>query len=187
MSWLFDDTYEHRDQAQAVLERVKKARSAMNVRYERIDDSTWIERNLNPELFKKKETMETTVTRQEAEQAIAIYRTAKSARAESEAQMAEAERIIESFGRAHLGEFADGRLELDSGTLAVRAGAAKPLKAGRPLSTAARIELASQLPPAYVRPSCDFSELYGCPDKMVRRLLAAQGIEIVRDDRFIVL
>lgn len=187
MSWLFDDTYEHRDEAQAVLGRVKQARSKMEVRYERIDDCTWIERNLTPELFKKKETMETTVTRQEAEQAIAIYRTAKSAKTEAEAQMDEAERIIESFGRAHLGEFADGRLELDSGTLAVKAGVAKPLKGGRPLTTAARIEFASQLPPAYVRLSCDFSELYGCPDKMVRRLLAAHGIEIVRDDRFIVL
>lgn len=187
MSWLFEDVYEHRDEACAVLSRVKKARSAMKVRYERMNDCTWIERNLNPERFKKKETMETTVTRQEAEQAIAVYRTAKSARAESEAQMAEAERIIEIFGRTHLGEFVDGRLELDSGTLGVKAGVAKPLRAGRPLTTAARAELAAQLPPTYVRLSCDFSGLYGCPDKMVRRLLAAQGIEIVRDDKFIVL
>lgn len=187
MSWLFEDVYEHRDEACAVLSRVKEARRALKVRYERIDDCTWIERNLNPERFKRKETMEITVTRQEAEQAIAVYRTAKSARAESEAQMAEAERIIEIFGRAHLGEFVDGRLELDSGTLAVKAGVAKPIRAGRPLTTAARAELASLLPPAYVRRSCDFSGLYGCPDKMVRRLLAAQGIEIVRDDKFIVL
>lgn len=187
MSWLFDDVYEYRDQAQAVLDRVKKARSKMKVRYERIDDATWIERDRNLKPIKKKETMETAVTRQEAEQAIAIYRTARSAKLESEAQMAEAVRLIESFGRAHLDEFTDGRLEMDSGTLAVKAGAAKPLKAGRPLATAARTELASQLPAAYVRPSCDFSELYGCRDKMVRQLLAAQGIEIVREDKFIVL
>ncbi len=187
MSWLFEDTYECRDQAQAVLDRVKKARKNRKVRFERVDDCTWIERCVTPEPFKKKEIMETTVTRQEAEQAIAIYRTAKSAKAEYEAQMAEAERIIESFGRGHLAEFVDGRLELDSGTLAVKAGAAKPVRGGRPLNTAARIELASQLPAAYVRASCDFAELYGCRDKMVRQLLAARGIEIVREDRVVVL
>lgn len=187
MSWLFDDVYEHRDQAQAVLDRVKKARSKMKFRYERVDESTWIERDRNPKPSKHAKMMETHVTRQEAEQAIAIYRTAKSAKQESEAQMAEAERVIESFGRAHIGEFADGRLELDSGTLAVKAGVAKPIREGRPLTPAARDELAALLPPAYVRPTCDFAELYGCSDKMVRRLLASRGIEIVREDRFIVL
>lgn len=187
MSWLFNETYEHRDEAQAVLDRVKKVRRKMKVWYERVDDSTWIERCTTPKSFKKTEMMQTTVTRQETEQAVAIYRTAKSVKQEAEAQMAEAERIIESFGRAHIGEFADGRLELDSGTLAVKAGAAKPVRDGRPLNTAARIELAAQLPATYVRPCCDFSELYGCRDKIVRQLLAARGIEIVRDDRFIVL
>lgn len=187
MSWLFNETYEHRDEAQAVLDRVKKARRRMKVRYERVDDSTWIERCATPKPFKKKEMLETTVTRQEAEQAIAIYRTAKSVKQEAEAQMAEAERVIESFGRAHIGEFTDGRLELDSGTLAVKAGVAKPLKAGRPLTTECRVELAAHLPAAYVRPSCDFAVLYGCQDKMVRQLLAARGIEIVRDDKFVVL
>lgn len=188
MSRLFDEVYEHRDEARAVLERIKCARRHLPVRYERVDESTWVERQQNPDkLFKKQEIMEPPVTRHDAEQAIAIYRTAKSAKTRYEAQMAEAERIIENFGRTHLSEFVDGRLELDSGTLAVKAGPAKPLKAGRPLTTAARIELASRLPAAYLRSSCDFSELYGCTDKMVRQMLLSRGIEIVRDDKFIVL
>lgn len=187
MSWLFEEVYEHRAEALRVLERVKRARRGMALRYERVDEATWIERNLNPKTFNQNKMSENIVTRQEAEQAIAIYRTAKNAKQESEMQMAEAERIIESFGRAHLAEFAEGRLELDSGTLAVKAGAAKPLKNGRPLPTAARIELAAQLPAAYVRRSCDFAGLYGCPDKMVRRLLATLGVEIVREDKFVVL
>lgn len=187
MSWLFEDVYEHRAEAQAVLDRVKKARCKMKVRYERIDESTWIERSRNPESVKTNEMNRNIVSRQEVEQAIAVYRTAKSLKQKFEAQMAEAERTIESFGRMHIDEFSDGRLELDSGTLAVKAGTAKPLREGRPLTTAARTELAALLPESYVRLSCDFVGLYGCSDKMVRRLLAARGIEIVREDRFVVL
>ncbi len=187
MSWLFDDVYEHRAEAQALLARVKQTRRNLKVRYERIDETTWIERNLTPNLLKTTPMNPLSVTRQEAEQAIALYRTAKAAKQESEAQMAEAERIIDAFGRTHLGDFSDGRLELDSGTLALKAGAAKPLKNGRPLPTALRTELAAQLPAAYVRRSCDFAELYSCADKMVRQLLAVNGIEIVREDRFVVL
>lgn len=186
MSCLFDDVYEHRSEAQAVLDRVKQARQQIKTRLVQTGEGVWVEKKENPNLFKKTETMEK-VTYQQAEQAIAIYRTAKSAKSEYETQMSEAERIIEAFGREHLGEFTDGRLELDSGTLAVKAGAAKPLKSGRPLSTAARIELASLLPAAYTRPACDFAELYGCEDKMVRQLLRSRDIEIVRDDQFIIL
>lgn len=187
MSWLFDDACEYREQAQRVLDRVKRTRSGRTVRYERIDDVTWVERDLTPKPKTIEKTMEQTVTRQEAEQAVAIYRTAKSARDEYETQMADAERIVETFGRQHYGEFVDGRLELDSGTLAVRAGVAKPLKAGRPLTTAARAELASELPQAYVRLSCDFAQLYACGDKLVRQLLRARDIEIVREDKFAIL
>lgn len=187
MSRLFEEHCEQRNKALVVLDRVKKARQGLKVYYERIDDSTWIERCLNPESSKNNKMSETVVTRMEAEQAIAIYRTAKNEKLNAEAQMMQAERIIEAFGRSHLAEFAEGRLELDSGTLAVKAGTAKPLKNGRPLSTAARSELASLLPEPYVRRSCDFAGLFGCPDKMVRQLLAAHGIEIVREDRFVVL
>lgn len=187
MSWLFDDVFEHRDEAQTVLDRVRKARSELKIRYERIDEFTWVERGRKSETSNTTMMTENTVTRQEAEQAIAIYRTAKTAKQESEAQMAAAERIIERFGRMHIDEFADGRLVLDSGTLAVRAGTAKPVKDGRSLGAAARSELAARLPSAYVRLSCDFAGLYGCRDKLVRQLLASRGIEIVREDKFVVL
>ena len=183
----YEDLREHRARAVTVLKRVKEARKGLKIRYERIDEHTWVERSESTESFKRQHIMQTTVTRQEAEQAIAVYRTAKSAKAEYEAVMADAERIINQFGRTHLEEFSDGRLELDSGTLAVKSGAAKPLKGGRPLTTAARAELAALLPEAYVRLSCDFTELYGCRDKMGRQLLVARGIEIVRDDKFVVL
>lgn len=186
MSWLFDDAYEYRAEARKVLEQVKQARRSLPVRYQRLNETTWIERPLNPKPYTK-HLMEQPITRSDAEQAIALYRTAKSAKQQCESQMAEAERIITAFGQSHLEEFTDGRLELDSGTLALRAGAAKPLKEGRPLSAAARVELAGLLPRAYVRPSCDFSSLYGCRDKVVRQLLAARGIEIVREDKFVVL
>ena len=48
-------------------------------------------------------------------------------------------------------------------------------------------ELAARLPAAYVRLACDFGKLFGCADKTVRRLLTTQGIEIVREDRIVVL
>ncbi|WP_300727648.1 hypothetical protein [uncultured Rikenella sp.] len=187
MSRKYEDMREHRARAVTVLNRVKESRKGLKIRYERIDEHTWVERSEGTESLKQPHMMQSTVTRQDAEQAIALYRTAKSAKAEYEAVMADAERIINQFGRANLDQFSEGRLELDSGTLALKSGAAKPLKGGRPLTTAARAELAALLPEAYVRLSCDFTELYGCRDKMVRQLLAVRGIEIVRDDKFVVL
>lgn len=186
MSWLFDDAYEYRAEARRVLEQVKRSRRSLAVRYERLNETTWIERPLNPKPHTPYH-MNPHITYNDVEQAIALYRTAKAAKQQCEAQMAEADRIITAFGQSHLEEFTDGRLELDSGTLALRAGAAKPLKEGHPLSAAARSELAAVLPSAYVRPSCDFTSLYGCRDKVVRQLLAARGIEIVREDKFVVL
>lgn len=58
---------------------------------------------------------------------------------------------------------------------------------GKPLSTAARAELASVLPPAYVKVACDFGVLFQSQDKAVRQILKARGIEIVREDKFTVL
>lgn len=186
MSWLFDDAYEYRAEARRVLEQVKHSRRSLAVRYERLNDTTWIERPLTPKPHTP-HTMTPHITHNDVEQAIALYRTAKAAKQQCEAQMAEADRIITAFGKAHLEEFTDGRLELDSGTLVLRAGAAKPLKEGHPLSADARSELAAVLPSTYVRPSCDFTALYGCRDKAVRQLLATRGIEIVREDKFAVL
>lgn len=186
MSWLFDDAYEYRAEALRLLERVKQTRHTLPVRYERINEYTWVERPLNPHNTHI-QTMHHPITHSDAEQAIALYRTAKNTKQQCESQMAEAERIITAFGTAHLEEFVDGRLELDSGTLAIRAGAAKPQKAGRPLSTADRCELALLLPKTYVRLSCDFTALFCCQDKAVRQLLRARNIEILREDRIVVL
>lgn len=186
MSWTFEEVNERRAEAQAVLDRVKTLRRPLAVHYERIDECTWVERRNNPKPLKTN-TMTTSITREEAEQAIALYRTAKTAKQHSESQMAEAERIIEAYGNSHLDQFVEGRLALDSGTLALRAGAAKPLQNGLPMNTSARNELAARLPAAYVRLACDFGKLFGCADKNVRRLLTTQGIEIVREDRIVVL
>lgn len=186
MGRYLQDVRDQRARAQAVLDRVKRARKGLKTRIERIDEHTWVERT-DDESLKNQAMNQSTITRQEAEQAIALYQTAKNAKAKYEAVMADAERVIEQFGRTHLDDFSDGRLELDCGTLAVKTGTAKPQKGGRPLTTAARAELAALLPAAYVRLSCDFTELYGCRDEAVCRLLANRGIEIVRDNKFVVL
>ena len=71
--------------------------------------------------------------------------------------------------------------------IAIKAGAAKPIKEGKALSTAARAELASVLPAAYVKVACDFGVLYDSKDKTVRQILRSRGIEIVREDKFTVI
>lgn len=47
--------------------------------------------------------------------------------------------------------------------------------------------LAAALPPAYVKVACDFGVLYDSQDKVVRQILKARGIEIVREDKFAVI
>ena len=82
----------------------------------------------------------------------------------------------------------NGRLkDAEAGIIAIKAGTAKPVKEGKPLSTAARSELAAALPPAYVKVACDFGVLYDSQDKVVRQILKARGIEIVREDKFAVI
>lgn len=185
MSCPFEDVYESRDEACRVLDNVKRRREKMKTRIVRVNAYTWIEKNVIPQ--EKQETMMKNVSREDAENAIALYRAAKTAKMKFENQMAEAERTVEAFGRQHLDEFVEGRLALDSGTLAIWAGSAKPLKEGRPLSTADRKALASMLPEPYVRLSCDFGELFACHDKMVRQILKQQGVEVVRDDKIVVM
>ncbi len=127
------------------------------------------------------------VTREQAEAAVQTVRTLKIQAAELAGRIKDAESVIEAYGLEHLGEFADGRLALGAGVVAIKAGAAKPVKEGKPLSTAARAELASVLPPAYVKVACDFGVLFQSQDKAVRQILKARGIEIVREDKFTVL
>ena len=127
------------------------------------------------------------VSKQEVEKAIRAYKAATIQKAEIEGAIKDAEEVIEAYSLNHIGEFADGRLPMDEGVIAIKAGAAKPLKEGKPLPTVARSELAAALPPAYVKSSCDFTFLFNSQDKTVRQILASRGIEIVREDKFVVL
>lgn len=127
------------------------------------------------------------ITKEAAEAAITAYLQAKIKEADIKGSIKDAEEIIEAYSRENLESFSDGRMAMDNGIIAIRAGAAKPMKEGKALTTAARSELASALPAAYVKYSCEFSVLYDCTDKTVRQLLKSRGIEIVRDDKFVIL
>ncbi|WP_297628736.1 hypothetical protein [uncultured Rikenella sp.] len=127
------------------------------------------------------------VSKEQAEAAVQAIKTLKIQAAELAGRIKDAETIVEAYGLEHLGDFTDGRLALDTGIIALKAGTAKPVKEGKPLSTAARAELAAALPPAYVKMACDFGVLFQSQDKAVRQILKARGIEIVRDDKFTVL
>lgn len=127
------------------------------------------------------------VTREQAEAAVQTVRQLKIHASELAGRIKDAESVVEAYSLEHIGEFADGRLALDTGIIAIKAGTAKPIKEGKPLSTAARSELAAALPPAYVKIACDFGVLYDSQDKTVRQILKSRGIEIVREDKFAVL
>lgn len=127
------------------------------------------------------------VTKEQVEQAVKSVKAMKIQAAELSGKIKDAEAIVEAYGQEHLGEFADGRLAVDGGIIALKAGVAKPMKEGKALSTAARAELASVLPAAYVKVACDFGILYDSKDKTVRQILKSRGIEIVREDKFAVI
>ena len=127
------------------------------------------------------------VTKEAAEKAVKTVKDLKIQAAEINGKIKDAEAIVEAYGLEHLSEFADGRLAVDGGIIAIKAGTAKPIKEGKALSTAARAELASVLPAAYVKVACDFGVLYDSKDKTVRQILRSRGIEIVREDKFTVL
>ena len=127
------------------------------------------------------------VTKEAVEKAVKTVKALKIQPAELNGKIKDAEAIVEAYGLEHLGEFADGRLAVDGGIIAIKAGTAKPIKEGKALSTAARAELASVLPAACVKVACDFGVLYDSKDKTVRQILRSRGIEIVREDKFTVL
>ena len=127
------------------------------------------------------------VTKEAAEKAVKTVKDLKIQAAEINGKIKDAEAIVEAYGLEHLSEFADGRLAVEGGIIAIKAGTAKPIKEGKALSTAARAELASVLPAAYVKVACDFGVLYDSKDKTVRQILRSRGIEIVREDKFTVL
>lgn len=127
------------------------------------------------------------VTKEQAEKAVKTVKDLKIQAAELSGKIKDCEAIIEAYGQEHIGEFADGRLAVEGGIIALKAGVAKPMKEGKALSTAARAELASVLPAAYVKVACDFGVLYDSKDKTVRQILRSRGIEIVREDKFTVI
>ncbi len=127
------------------------------------------------------------VTKEQVEKVVKSVKAMKIQAAEMSGKIKDAEAIVEAYGQEHLGEFADGRLAVDGGIIALKAGVAKPMKEGKALSTARRAELASVLPAAYVKVACDFGVLYDSKDKTVRQILKSRGIEIVREDKFAVI
>lgn len=126
-------------------------------------------------------------TLEAVEKAVKEIKELKIQASEINGKIKDNEAVIEAYSVEHLSDFSDGRLSLSTGIIAVKAGQAKPVKEGKPLSTAARAELATVLPPAYVKMACDYSILYDIKDKMVRQILRSRGIEIVREDKFTVI
>lgn len=127
------------------------------------------------------------VSKEQVEAAVQTVKDLKIQAAELNGRIKDAEAVVEAYGLDHMADFSDGRLAVATGIIAIKAGAAKPVKEGKPLSTAARSELAAALPPAYVKVACDFGILYDSQDKVVRQILKARGIEIVREDKFAVI
>lgn len=127
------------------------------------------------------------ISRAAAEMAIESWKAYKSMERETKIALAAAEAVISTYAREHIAEFEDDKLALNKGIIAIRAGSATPVKGGKALTTMARTELAVLLPSNYVRIACDFAQLFGCEDKRVRQILEAYGIEIKRNDRYIVL
>ena len=127
------------------------------------------------------------ITHEAVNAAILAFKRAKRIKMETEARMAEAQMIIDHFAVEHLTEFCGDRLCLDTGTIFLKAGVAKPLNvSGKPLSRADRTELALALPAPYVKMSCDFSLLYGNENKMVQEILRSRGISIVRENTYLI-
>lgn len=127
------------------------------------------------------------ITKQQAEEAAAVYMTAKREKQEVDARIKEAEDLVSCYCMDHMADFTDDRLALGNAIVAIKAGTAKPVKEGKALSTAARTALALALPGQYVKLMPDFAALYSAEDKVVRQILKAQGVEIVRDDKFAIL
>lgn len=106
---------------------------------------------------------------------------------EMEAKMNENSEIVELYAREHVEEFEDDILPCGIGLIQIKAGAAKPITDGRALKKAERMSLALALPARYVSLSIDSKALYECQDKVVRQLLQSKHIEIVREDKYVVV
>lgn len=128
------------------------------------------------------------VNKVQAEIALAQYKDAKRRKDQADAEMKAAEAKVQDYARDHVAEFVDNLLTLDNGGIGIKAGAAKPVTTeGKALPTAARTELAAMLPINYVKITLDAPALFASDDKKVRRILAAQGVRIVKEDQFVIL
>lgn len=129
------------------------------------------------------------VTKQQAEMAIAAWKDAERRKKAAEAEMKVADVDIQIYARENVMKFVDNRLTLKGGAIGIKAGVAKPIveETGKALSTAERVALVSKLPESCVKYTIDAAALYGTDDKKIRRILHAQGVSIVRDDKYVVL
>lgn len=127
------------------------------------------------------------IKRENVEAAIASWKECKEIERRNKAELEKLEQTIETYAREHIDDFEGDKLSLDNGTIAIKAGAAKPVKDGRPLSTIERAKLATIIPFDYVKLTCDYSALFKCEDKKVREILSANKINIVREDRYTVV
>ena len=78
------------------------------------------------------------ITKKQAEDAVAAYLTAKREKQEIDARIKEAEDLVSCYCSDHINDFTDDRLALGNAIIAIRAGVAKPVKAGNSLSKADR-------------------------------------------------
>lgn len=127
------------------------------------------------------------ISRQAAETAVETWKAYKDMEREAKAAISAAEAVIDTYAREHIAEFEDDKLALNKGIIAIRTGAAKPVKDGKALAAKERVQLAALLPVDYVQLKCDFGTLYGCQDKRVRQILEAFGVEIKREDKYVIL
>ncbi|MFV0505905.1 MAG: hypothetical protein ACK5L5_04230 [Bacteroidales bacterium] len=127
------------------------------------------------------------VSKEVAEMAVSEFIKARNEKKSAEAVMKEAEATVEQYAMENNGAFVNGRLVLGSAIVQIKAGTAKPMKDGKPLSTAARAQLATELPQPFAKLSCDFGALYQCNDKSVRAILKANGVEVVKDDKYAIV
>lgn len=176
----FDEVFEHRKEAEAVLSKVKKERGHLKTRVVRVGSNTWIEREVE-----ESETMERTgrtVSTQEAETAVRAYKEFREKVRQTGKQMESSRKVIEEFGQENRDKFTDDRLELAAGTIIRREGKARALRGGTELTPEQVEEFLELMPREFVKKVCDFDLLYEHPDGAVTDILNERDISLIRDE-----
>lgn len=124
------------------------------------------------------------VTKEQANAAIAAYKEADRKATALAAEMKAHKAKVETYAREHVGDFVDKDMVLENGKISLVAGAAKPLRDGKPLKKEDKIQLAKLLPGEYVAISIDCAALFASDDKKVRHILNAAGVQIVKEDNY---